>query len=140
MCIRDSSGRPRAHFIADAFTGFHVFIVGGIIATAAATEEILLHPTDAVHTEFLIMFVGGLALFFGGIAGAAFRAYGIIAKERIAAGVVVAIAAAVASSFDGVIFLIIVDVVLAAAMFAEHQRIEPRANNHADVTTKAATA
>ena len=61
-------GRPRAHFTADVYTGLHILIVGGIIATAAAAEEILLHPTDAVHTEFLVMFAAGLALFFGGVA------------------------------------------------------------------------
>ena len=123
-------GRKKGHFIADVFTGFHVLIIGGIIAMAAATEEILLHPTDAVHTEFLVMFVGGFAVFIAGIAGAVFRAFRAIAKERIVAAVAVAIVAVIASSWDGLVFLIIVDVVLVATMVAEHLRIEPQFAAH----------
>ncbi|MGH1492053.1 MAG: low temperature requirement protein A [Acidimicrobiales bacterium] len=130
------TGRPRAHFIADVYTGFHIFIVAGIIALAAAAEEILLHPRDAVHTEFLVMFVGGLALYFGGIAVAAYRAYRAIAKERILAMTTIALVAILGSSMDGVVLLIIVDVILLVTLLAEHRRIE--APN--EETTEAAVA
>lgn len=117
-------GRPRSHFTADAYTGFHLFIVAGVIALASATEEILLHPTDATHTEFLVMFVGGVALFFGGISLAVFRSYRIIAKERLFAVASIAALAYFGRSWDGVTLLVAVDAVLFLGLVAEHFRIE----------------
>lgn len=116
--------RDRAHFVADVYTGFHIFIVAGIIATAAAAEEILLHPKDAVHTEFLVMFVGGLGLYFGGIAVAALRAYRIVAAERIAGFTAIALVAYLGRSWDGVVLLIVVDVILLVTLVAEQLRVE----------------
>ncbi len=117
-------GRDRSRFVADVYTGFHVLIVGGIIATAAAAEEILLHPKDEVHTEFLVMFVVGLGLFFGGAVLCALRAYRAIAKERLLAMVAIAAIAYLGRSWDGVTLLIVIDVVLFATLVAEHIRIE----------------
>ncbi len=117
-------GRDRSHFVADVYTGFHVFIVGGVIVAAAATEEILLHPKDPIHTEFLVMFVAGIALFFGGIAAAVVRGYRVVAKERLTAVVAIALLAYVGRSWDGVTFLIAVDVILFVTVVAEHIRIE----------------
>ncbi|MEL6984455.1 MAG: low temperature requirement protein A [Actinomycetota bacterium] len=118
------SGRERAHHVADVYTLMHVFIVGGIIVAAAATEEILLHPRDAVHTEFLVMFVIGLAMFFGGITLAAFRAYQVVAKERLVATAAIALVAVIGRDWDGIVFLIAVDVVIFLGLVAEHYRIE----------------
>ena len=132
--------KKRAHLAGDAYTLTHVLLVGGIIATASATEEILLHPKDAVHTEFLVMFVAGFALFFGGIAIAAFLAYRVIAKERLAAVAAVAVMAYLGRNWDGIILLVVVDLVLLASLAAEHVRIEsPRDEATADeaVTTSA---
>lgn len=131
------TGRKRAHFIADVYTGFHVIIVGGIIAMAAAAEEILLHPRDAVHTEFLIMFVGGLVFFFGGIAGAVFRGYRVIAKERLIAVTAIALIAFVGNSLDGVVLLIVVDVILLVTLFAENRRVESSTNHASTAPTVA---
>ena len=117
-------GRPRARFVADVYTGLHVFTVGGIILIAAASEEILLHPKDEVHTEFLVMFVAGMALFFGGIAAAVARAYQVMAVERVTAIVVIALVAFVGRSWDGVVLLIAIDVVLFGTIVFEHRRIE----------------
>lgn len=122
------TGRPRAHLVADVYTLFHVFIVGGIIAGAAATEEILLHPRDAVHSEFLVMFVAGLGLFFGGIAIAAYRAYRIFALERLAAMAAITLIAIVGRNWDGVTILIAVDLVLITVLVAEHRRVEAPAS------------
>lgn len=117
-------GRSRAHFVADTYTGLHALMVAGIIAAAAATEEILLHPTDPVHTEFLVMFVGGLALFFFGVVAGAYRAYRAIAKERIIAVLVIALVTYIGRSWDGVVLLLAVDAVLLASIASEHVRIE----------------
>lgn len=136
-------GNPRSRFTADAYTGMHLLIVGGVIALAAATEEILLHPEDEVPTAFRVMLVAGLALFYGGIAAAVGRAYRILAQERIAATIVVALVAATGSSWDGVVLLIVVDVVLALGLLAEHRRIEAPAgarSTEAESTSDAAQA
>ena len=118
------TGRPRAHFTADVYTGLHILIVGGIIAAAAATEEILLHPTDEVHTEFLVMFVAGIAMFYGGIALAVARGYRVVAKERIVAVALIAILASVGRSWEGVTLLVAVDVVILLTLIAEQLRVE----------------
>lgn len=126
-------GNDRSQFIANVYTLTHVLLVSGIIAMAAAIEEILLHPKDEVHTEFLVMFVGGIALFFGGIIIAAFLAYRVVATERLAAIAAIALLAVVGSSLDGVTLLLLIDVILAICLIAEHLRIEgPRANDDAD--------
>ena len=117
-------GRPRSHFTADVYTGLHVFIVGGIIATAAAVEEILLHPQDEVHTEFLVMFAAGLTLFFGGIAAAALRAYRAVAVERMAAAAAIIALTYLGRSWDGVTLLIAVDIIVFLSLVAEHLRVE----------------
>lgn len=117
-------GRDLSHFVADAYTVMHVLVVAGIIATAAAAEEILLHPKDPAHTEFLVMFVAGIALFFGGIAMTVLRAFHAIAKERLVAIAAIAILAYLGRTWDGVTFLIAVDVVLLVAVVVEHVRIE----------------
>lgn len=135
------TGRKRSHFTADVYTGLHVFIVGGIIAAAAAAEEILLHPSDEVHTEFLVMFVAGFVLFFGGIALAVARAYQIVAKERLAGVALIALLAYVGRSWQGVTLLVAVDIVLLLTLVAEHLRIEqPAATDDAsNEVTGAAT-
>jgi len=117
-------GKSRARFAAYVYTLSHVFLVGGIIATAAATEEVLLHPKDAIHTEFLVMFCAGLALFFGGIAIAVWLAYRVLAWERLLAVAVIVALALVASSANGGTLLFIVDAILIISLLAEHFRIE----------------
>ena len=117
-------GRERGQYARDVYTWIHVPIVAGIIATAAATEEILLHPGDSVPAEFRVMFVAGLALFLGGVAIAVFRAFRAIAKERMAAMVAIAVLALIGGSVDGVALLLAIDAVLAVGLLAEHLRVE----------------
>lgn len=124
------TGRDRARFVADVYTVAHIFIVGGIIAIAAAAEEMLLHPTDAAHTEFLLMFVVGIALFYGGIAAAVFHAYRAVARERLAAILAIAALAYFGRAWNGLGLLIAVDVVLLAALLAEQRRIEQSVVTH----------
>lgn len=131
------AGPDRGRYTRDAYTWLHAPIVAGVITAAAATEEILLHPKDEVHTEFLIMFVAGLALFYFGIAGAVRRAYPVIAKERIAAVIAIAALAYFGRSLDGVTFLLIVDAVLLLGLLAEHLRIEAPSHQPEHVTADA---
>lgn len=111
-------------FARDIYTWLHIPIVGGIIATAAATEEILLHPKDHVHTEFRVMLAIGLALYFGGVAACAARAFRAYAQERLLAVVAILLLAIVGGSWDGVVLLLAVDGVLLLSIIAEHLRIE----------------
>jgi low temperature requirement protein LtrA len=114
---RGSSGR-------DVYTLWHIPIVAGIITTAAAAEEILLHPSDATLVAFRVMFVVGIAGFYLGISGAVARAFRIVAKERIAAVVAIAILALAGGSLSGVSFLLIADAILLVCLGLEHLRIE----------------
>jgi len=78
-----------------------------------------------------------MALFCGGIALAVWRAFRVVAKERVAAALLLAAVVAVAGSVDGVVLLLLVDAVLLAALVVGHVRIEgpPRvtARSTADV-------
>ena len=118
-------GRTNGVFARDVWTYSHIPIVGSIILMAAAVEEIALHPTDELPEAFRWMLVGGLLLFFIGVAAAVWRAYHIVARERLAGGLVVAAFVAIAgSSVDGLVLLIIIDVALLLVLLAEHFRIE----------------
>jgi low temperature requirement protein LtrA len=50
----------------DAYTYFHVLIVAGIIATAAAVDLVIAHPHDPQHGIGLAILLGGPALFLVG--------------------------------------------------------------------------
>jgi low temperature requirement protein LtrA len=106
------------------YTWAHAPIIAGIIAVAAAVEEILLHPSDPLPAEFRTMFVVGFGLTIFGITAAVFRAWRVVARERVAALVAVAVIAAVAGSWDGIWFLIAADIVLFIALLVEHLRVE----------------
>lgn len=55
-------GVARGRFVRDVYTWGHAPFVAGVILSAAALEEIALHPNDPVHVEFRLMLFGGLAL------------------------------------------------------------------------------
>ena len=117
-------GQPRGPYARDVYTWAHAPIIGGVIAAAAAVEEILLHPSDPLYAEFRTMLVVGLGLMVLGITLAVYRAYRIIAKERVVALAAIAVLALISGSWDGVWLLVAVDVVIFAALVAEHLRIE----------------
>jgi low temperature requirement protein LtrA len=76
--------RARGKYMRDIYTWAHVPIVAGIIVSAAALEEITLHPSDHMETPFRLMLLGGLALGVFGIAVASWRAFRVLPVERIA--------------------------------------------------------
>ena len=103
--------------------------------------EILLHPKDAVHTEFLVMFAAGFALFFGGIALAAYIAFRAVAVERAAAIVAVALLALLGKSLGGVTLLILIDLIIVVTLVFEHMRIErPNTNEKSAESAKPDTS
>ncbi|MGI9603406.1 MAG: low temperature requirement protein A [Acidimicrobiales bacterium] len=111
-------------YVRDVYTWAHALIVSGVVVTAAALEEIALHPGDEVSGAFRLMFFGGLSLFIGGITIAVFRAYRVIPRERVAAAVVVGLILLGASSLAGVYLIIIIDLVILGVLLAEQQRVE----------------
>ena len=117
-------GQPRGPYARDVYTWAHAPIIGGVIAAAAAVEEILLHPNDPLPAEFRTMFVFGVGLMVLGIAIAVFRAWRAIARERLAALAVIVVLALISGSWDGVWLLVAVDIVIFVALVIEHLRIE----------------
>jgi len=121
--------RPKARFMGDVYTMSHLPLVAGIIAIASATEEVLLHPKDPVHTEFLVMFVAGMALFFGSIAFAIIVAFRRLAWERLVGVAAIAALLAIGRNWDGVVLLLAIDVILLISLIAENVRIERPASS-----------
>lgn len=120
----EAGAEASGQFARDVYTYWHLPVVAGVILLAAALEEIALHPKDVLPTAFRWMFVGGMALFCGGIALAVWRAFRVVAKERVAAAGLLAAVIAVTGSVDGVVLLLLVDAVLLVALVVEHVRIE----------------
>ena len=118
----DSNDRSR--FARDVYTYAHAPIVGGVILAAAALEEITLHPSDPVPTSFKMMLWGGLSLYLIGVVVGAWRAYGIIARERLLAIVVIGGLGSLAASVSGVVLVIALDAALLVMLVIEHLRIE----------------
>jgi len=120
-----ADGRSSGRYARDVYTLSHLPIVAGVVLVAAALEEIALHPDDTLGDAFVWMFVGGVALFFGGIALTVWRAYETLATERVLAGVVLGLVVAVAGrSMNGLVLLVVSDAVLLTALVIEHQRKE----------------
>ncbi len=118
--------RERGRFVRDVYTYAHAPLVAGVILSAAALEEITLHPGDALPLAFRLMLFGGLALSMTGVAAAILRTFGVIARERLAAAVVLFLLAIASTELDGVVLLIAVDAVILATLVVEHLRIEHR--------------
>jgi low temperature requirement protein LtrA len=116
--------RARGRYVRDVYTWAHAPIVVGVILAAAALEETTLHPTDDLDLAFRVLFGGGIVLFLGGIGAAIWRAFRKLPSERLlAAGVLVPVLL-LGGGLDGVVLLVLVDVVVAATLVAEHVRIE----------------
>jgi len=114
----------RGRFVRDVYTYAHAPLVAGIVLSAAALEEITLHPTDPLPLAFRMMLFGGLALGVVGVASSIARTFGVIAKERVVAMGILLTLTLVSGSWDGVVLLIAVDVAILAALVVEHLRIE----------------
>jgi low temperature requirement protein LtrA len=114
----------RGRFARDVYTYIHMPLVCGVILSAAAIEEIALHPSDVVPTAFRWMLFGGLALYLLSVAAAVARAFKAIAIERIAATAFLALIIAMARDMDGLVLLIVVDLVLLVMLVVEHLRVE----------------
>jgi len=116
--------RARGRFARDVYTGAHSVIVAGVILAAAALEQITLHPDDEIHREFRVMLFVGIAMTLVGVVAAVWRAFGIVAWERLVGAVAIAGVVTVGASLSGLVVLVLVDLVLVAMLALEHVRIE----------------
>ncbi len=114
----------RGRYVRDVYTWAHAPIVAGVVLAAAALEEIALHPTDHVHLPFRVMLLGGLALGVLGVALSVWRAFRAVPIERLFAMAVLAVVLLAAGSLNGIVILIVVDIVLLVTLVVENQRIE----------------
>lgn len=114
----------QGRWIRDVYTWAHAPIVAGIVVSAAALEEIALHPSDPVPASFRVMLLGGLALFALGISAAIWRSFRAVARERLVSATAIAALLVFGDSIDGVVLLIAVVTVMAATLVVEHIRVE----------------
>lgn len=117
-------GKHAGRYIRDVYTWAHAPVVAGIILSAAALEEIALHPQDTVHLEFRAMLAGGLFMFLIGVYLAVWRAFRAQARERLAGAVIIGAFVLAGGSLEGVMLLTIVVVVMFVVLWIEHQRVE----------------
>jgi low temperature requirement protein LtrA len=113
-------------FARDVYTYWHMPIVGGLVICAAAIEEISLHPSDRLEAGFVWLLIGGVAIHLGGIVGAVWRAFRVLAVERLVGAALVGLAVVALQRADGLVVLAAVDVVLLAVLAFEHRRVEAK--------------
>ena len=123
----------RGRYARDVYSYAHAPIVAGVILTAVAFEQMAVHPDEPTPAEFRAMAVVGIALFFGGISVAVYRAFTAVAKERLVAIGAVAILMVVAGDVNGVWLIVLIDAIVFTMLAAEHLRIEGRSAANASV-------
>lgn len=119
----------RAQMGRDLYTYVHAPMVAGVILSAAAIEEIALHPSDPLPLAFRLMLLAGLALFLGGVGIGVIRAYGVLPKERSLAAFALAALLLLGEDLDGVYQIVLIDVTIFVVLLAEHLRIEGGGSN-----------
>lgn len=117
-------GSDRAMYARDVYTYLHSLIVSGVIVSAAALEEITLHPRDELPQEFRVMLLIGLGMFFAGIELSALRAYHVVPPERAAGLVVLGALLLFGGSLDGLWLLGAIDLVILVTLIFEARRLE----------------
>lgn len=116
--------RTRALLARDVYSYAHAPIVAGIVFAAAALEEITLHPSEPLGPTYRWMLIAGIAMFLVGIVFAVWRAYGVLASERLVAAATIVALLAADVDVSGIVLLAAVNVVLTAALAVEHVRVE----------------
>ncbi len=121
-----TSGTELGRYARDVYSYAHALIVAGVILTAVGFEEMALHPDEPTPAPFRAMTVIGIALFFGGISAAVYRAFSAVAKERLVAIAAVAVLMIVAGDVHGLWLIVMIDVIILTMLAFEHLRIEGR--------------
>lgn len=120
------AGMDLGHYVRDVYTWAHAPIVAGVILSAAALEEIALHPDAEIGLSFRMMLAGGLFLFLSGVFVAVWRAFRARATERLIGAISIATVLLLGASLPGVGLLAIVVAVMLVVLAMEHRRVELR--------------
>ncbi len=120
--------KERGRFARDLYTYIHAPIVAGVILSAAALEEITLHPGDPLPFEFRLMFLAGMLSFFGGIELGALRAHRKFPPERALIVVLLSALMLFGGDLSGLTLLVVTDLVVLVALAFEARRIDSYAN------------
>ena len=126
------TGIELGRYVRDVYTYAHFPLVAGIVLTAVALETVTLHPTEPLSLTYRMIGAGGFALFFGGSGIAVYRAFGVVANERVVAVAVIVAIAFLFADIDAIVLFVAVDVVLFAALAVEHLRIERPGSTQAE--------
>jgi low temperature requirement protein LtrA len=114
----------RGRFVRDIYTYAHIPVVAGIILIAVALEVATLHPTEPLSLTFRAIGGSGFVLFFGGLSAGVYRAFRVVAKERLAILAAVVGMFAIAGSIDGIQLFMAIDLIVFAGLVVEQLRIE----------------
>ena len=97
-----TGGVERGRFVRDIYTYAHIPIVAGIVLIAVTLEYVTLHPTDPIPAAFRTMGAAGFALYFGGMSIGVYRAFRVVAKERLAVVAAIVAISVIGGSVDGI--------------------------------------
>jgi hypothetical protein len=100
--------------------------VAGVILTAVGLEQAALHPDEPLGLSYRTMLFGGIAFFVGGIAIAIYRAFGVIARERLVGLTILGVIVFGADDLHSVWLIVILVLVGLVGLGIEHVRIEVR--------------
>jgi low temperature requirement protein LtrA len=112
------------NFTRDNYTVMHLPIVLGVIFIAVAIEEIAIHPTSPVGRPYQSMLIGGLLAITTAMTVVVYRSYKKVPWERWVALVVIAAVLVMGAEWDGMIVLLVVDLLIAGMLVVEYQRVE----------------
>jgi len=90
-----ASGSAQPRLARDAYSLLHFVLVAGIIAVAAGTEEMVLHPEEPLPTVVRLTLALGIVLYLGGTDLAWWRATRQVLVARTVVGLALAVAIAV---------------------------------------------
>ena len=122
--LKELQGPARAQYARDVYTYMHSLIVGGVIMSAAALEEITLHPSAELHLEFRVMLLIGLGMFFGAVELSALRSFHVIPPERGMAIAALAALLLAGGSLSGIWLLVAIDALILVTLGVEARRLE----------------
>jgi low temperature requirement protein LtrA len=71
--LADQPAAQVGRFARDVFSFWHTVVVAGVISVAVAFEEAIAHPAEPLSQGASLALTAGVALFVGGLAGAAWR-------------------------------------------------------------------
>jgi low temperature requirement protein LtrA len=89
-----------ASFAVDVFSFGHYILLGGVIVYAAAIEQAITHPNEALPGAELLGLAVGMVLFVSGMSVARWRAIGKLSTRRVVINIVTAFAIIASAGLD----------------------------------------